>query len=273
LETDEFSGVTLQPGQSAVFPIRLSLRSDPRVLSQFEDVEGAWKTYSIVDASSPDEVFADAYDSSVVKRGDSFLPPQRPPLDDYIYGPEIELSRIDLDGRSMTLPKAPVNEIELMAGEGYGSCPFLYVYDNKSWVKRGKVLAGANAVGNTATETSEFQGFKSRYRIAEEEFEITFLERAFLEVGLADGRTITIKNEIEGLREVDGNTVTITPMQHVDLNFALPSGIERDDVVFSKLVLTGHYRRYSSMPILAKPSPPTGVTMWDSNRPRFPIGD
>ncbi len=82
----------------------------------------------------------------VKKVRESFAPPTAPKPATYVYGPEIALKGLVVAGKPIVFDQASRNFMQLTAGEGYGSCPYLYSWDqsDKAWVRHGKVIDAAN---------------------------------------------------------------------------------------------------------------------------------
>ena len=143
--------------------------------------------------------------------------------------------------------------MQLTAGEGYGSCPYLYAWDDgeHAWVRHGKVIDKANSKDKEMTETKTFSGFRSKFRLAEEELEVSYIDHVKLEVELKDGTGITLKPNFEPMAEQDARYATIKAGDKIEFSFALPPIIKAEDVKQSTLAVTGYYRRYSDL-LMAK---------------------
>ena len=145
--------------------------------------------------------------------------------------------------------QASRNFMQLTAGEGYGSCPYLYVWDNghNAWVRHGKVIDAANSKDKEMTETKTFDGFRSKFRVAEEELEVSYIDHAQLEVELRDGTGMTLRPDLKAMSAQDERYATIKAGDRIEFSFALPPTVRAEDVKRSTLAITGYYRRYSEL--------------------------
>ena len=143
--------------------------------------------------------------------------------------------------------------MQLTAGEGYGSCPYLYAWDDgdHAWVRYGKVIDKANRKEKEMTETKTFAGFRSKFSLAEEEPEVSYIDHAKLEVELNDGTGMTLKPNFEAMTEHDARYATVKMGEKIEFSFTLPPTIKAEDVKRSTLAITGYYRRYSDL-LMAK---------------------
>ena len=57
----------------------------------------------------------------------------------HFYGPEIALKGLVVAGKPIVFDQASRNFMQLTAGEGYGSCPYLYAWDDGD--KAGSAMA------------------------------------------------------------------------------------------------------------------------------------
>lgn len=198
---------------------------------------------------------------TVRKVRESFLRPQTPKAQDYAYGPEIELSGLSVDGKKLQLETPELNivnggssksldvginqisAIPLRRGE---CCPRLYSWreDMQTWAYSGKILHLANGQDRKTTERVEFPSLRTRFRIAEEEAEVFFLERMQLDLKLRDGRSV----QAMARRPVNS---TIPAYASFDIEYDLPNGVTADDVLTSQLEITGYYRRLSDLSFAA----------------------
>ena len=101
------------------------------------------------------------------------------------------------------------------------------------------------------TETKIFSGFRSRFGLAEEELEVSYIDYMKLEVELKDGTRMTLKPNFESMVEQDARYATIKMGEKIEFSFALPPTVKAEDVKRSALAITGYYRRYSDL-LMAK---------------------
>jgi hypothetical protein len=139
--------------------------------------------------------------------------------------------------------------MQLTAGEGYGSCPYLYSWEEgeRAWVRHGKVIHDANSKDKEMTETETFSGFRSKFRLAEDELEVSYIDHVKLEVELSDGTGMTLKPNFAAMSAQDGRYATIKAGARIEFNFTLPPTMKAEDVKQSTLAITGYYRRYSDL--------------------------
>ena len=65
------------------------------------------------------------------------------------------------------------------AGSGYGSCPYIYAMDagEREWVRHGKVIDNVSSPAKETTARLELAGAVTRFKISEEELELTFVHK------------------------------------------------------------------------------------------------
>jgi hypothetical protein len=246
----------IKPGETVAVPLAISFVMADSLKNEFENSAEAAKTYKrIQSAPSVIELKDDTVDPPVVvkKARDSFGPPTAPKPATYFYGPEIALKGLVVGGKQIVFDQASRNFMQLTAGEGYGSCPYLYSWDDgdKAWVRHGKVIDDANSKDKEMTETKTFPGFRGKFRLAEEELEVSYIDRVKLEVELKDGGGMTLKPNFAATAEQDARYATIKAGDRIEFSFALPPTVKADDVKQSTLAVTGFYRRYSDL-LMAK---------------------
>ena len=116
-----------------------------------------------------------------------------------------------------------------------------------AWVRQGKVIDKANSKDKEMTEAKIFPGFRSKFRLAEEELEVSYIDHVKLEVELNNGTGITLKPNFEAMAEQDARYATIKTGDRIEFSFALPPTVKAEDVKQSTLAVTGYYRRYSDL--------------------------
>jgi hypothetical protein len=244
----------IRPGETIAVPLAISFIMADSLKEPFRDQAGAAKTFKAIEAAKPGTVFElkdEGGDTPVVvrKTRESFAPPTAPKPATYAFGPELQLSGLVMDGKQLVFDQASRNFMQLTAGEGYGSCPYLYAWDegHSAWVRHGKVIHQANNKDKEMTETKTFSGFRSKYRLAEEELEVSYIDSVKLEVELKDGTGMTLRPDFEAMNAQDGRYATIKAGDRIEFSFALPPTIKAEDVKQSTLAVTGYYRRYSDL--------------------------
>ena len=248
----------LKPGETMAIPLAISFVMADSLKQPFENAEGAAKTFKAIQSAKPGSVFElkdeDATPPVVIRKTrESFGPPTVPKPALYAFGPELLLTGLVTGGHELVFDQASRNFMQLTAGEGYGSCPYLYAWDDgdHAWVRYGKVIDKANRKEKEMTETKTFAGFRSKFSLAEEEPEVSYIDHAKLEVELNDGTGMTLKPNFEAMTEHDARYATVKMGEKIEFSFTLPPTIKAEDVKRSTLAITGYYRRYSDL-LMAK---------------------
>jgi hypothetical protein len=239
----------LAPGERALIPVRMTFVQSNSLAQRFHNVDAAERFYEWLMSQPADRVFRYSNDFvTVSKRASSYRPPKRPSTATYVYGPELQITGLVVAGEQVNLAETSANYLELTAGEGYGSCPYLYYWNTASreWINYGKVIDDADQPEKARTEIFHLARPTTRLRIAENELEVSYIDEVALILELARGQTIVLKPEIAALRSVDGAQIVLDAHQYVDLEFRLPAGVTEDDVISAQASINGYYRRYSA---------------------------
>ena len=154
-----------------------------------------------------------------------------------------------MGGKQIVFDQASRNFMQLTAGEGYGSCPYLYAWDDghSAWVRHGKLIDTANSKDKEMTETMTFAGFRSKFRLAEEELEVSYIDHVKLEVELKDGTGMTLRPDFEAMAAQDGAMPRSKPATGSSSALLCRRPSKPEDVKQSTLAITGYYRRYSDL--------------------------
>jgi hypothetical protein len=86
----------------------------------------------------------------------------------------------------------------------------------------------------------KLSSLRTRFRIAEEEAEVAFIDRVQLNLGLRNGRILQ-------LRPTRSDNLVIRAYTNSEINFDLPEGITSSDILTSELEVVGYYRRRSEL--------------------------
>jgi hypothetical protein len=252
-QKDDVNPITLAPGEVIAIPMRVTFVPGESIASTFGDITSAKATYEKI-KNSPNSIFSMGSDCG--KKGDvrrdSFRAPTAPTARIYSYGPAVTLKGIVLSGKPIEFDRPLANFSEIVADPGYGSCPFVYAYDDteREWVNHGKIIDAASSPAKETTERRDFVGLNTRFKIREEEPELTFVNRVRLELTLTDGRVITLKprNRLrpEGLNHIE----KIKYGAEREYDFELPLNLSGDAVVTSSFAVTGFYVRYSDASLI-----------------------
>ena len=240
----------LKPGELLAVPLKLSFLTEAEA---FKDKTTAEKIYGWIKKAPAGKLFStskDVFTTPVLKLRESFAPPSVPPHPNYVYGPEFVLKGIGIDGQTIDFKEASRNLLTLSDEPGFGSCPYLYAWDDRDgvWVSRGKVIDDARGKSKETTQRISFAGFRSKFRLAEEELEVSYIDHVKLEVELNDGTGMTLKPDFAAM---DAAGLRATPPSRrataSSSAFALPPTVKAEDVKQSTLAVTGYYRRYSDL--------------------------
>lgn len=130
-----------------------------------------------------------------------------------------------------------------------GSCPVLYAWsgDAKRYERHGKIIHKAATRAKKQTETISFDGWVPRFLIAEEELELARLDAVRAVIRLSDGTLRDLAPTRADLARIDDRTLDLYAGEEVELAFTLPASVAAKDVVETRLVVTGHYDRYSDL--------------------------
>jgi hypothetical protein len=253
----------LQSGARVAVALRIAFAEEP--LPDPQSDEPAETTYKKISSKPPRFLFKSlmgGFNSgkSVSKVRESFLPPSKPIISAFAYGPEVTLSGLSIGGKQFTLEGRASNVLEasfpsrevdlnldlnkitirpLRQGE---CCPVLYSWrdDAQAWVYHGKVLHLANGPEREMTDRVEFKSLRTRFRIAEEEPEGSLIQRTHLKLTLRDGQSVRLSP-----RTAPPGVVRADSAAEVD--FDLPPGVAAGDVATSEFEIVGYYHRYSDL--------------------------
>lgn len=243
----------LAPGERALVPLKMTFVAPKGLAGQFSgklaDARKVYAQYEKLPAGAVVKEDPPGEQNTLQKAKESFRPPELPKVTPYMWGPELTLKGLNVDGKRIILDEQSANFLELTAGEGYGSCPFLYSYDDaaRTWVSHGKVIDNADDATKEMTQDVAITAFATRFRIAEEELEMSEINRVVLKVQRKSGEDLVLLPDDMRLKEKDDRYVRILAGRAINVSFSLPPGTRPDDVTGSTLSVTGYYRRYSSM--------------------------
>lgn len=119
----------------------------------------------------------------------------------------------------------------------------------------GRWIHFADGRKKETTEAITFTGFRSRFRLAEEELEVAYIDSVKLQVELVDGTGMTLRPDLELIAVQNRVYATIKAGDQIEFSFALPPQIEAAQVKQSTLAITGYYRRYSSLLMASRARP------------------
>jgi hypothetical protein len=260
--------VTLNPGERLVIPVRLALSysdyayASPMVpelrtigrrpltglLSNFlRDVKKAGKGFVFNFGEDPDHAekiqMTDAVLHTFANR------PWRNPIvsEDFIFGPSYKISTFNVNSGAANRPSGKTQSIDYTTAGGFGSCPFLYVWDatRNMWLDWGRILVNRVGLAAEATETVPFQVAPSRIAIREREPEETHLADVWLDFTDADGRSIRVKPSGASAQG------TIGEDQEREITFDIPAKLRNSP---ARLRVSGYYIRKPGIEIVPRKS-------------------
>ena len=223
---------TLRPGERLLIPVKISF--GPADLTKFFAFPLTGK-----------KIYAEIGAHGFKGNTDGYASPSK---DTYVFGEEFAVSGLRVGGERIDFKEEP-NFLSLTLASGTGSCPYLTSWDEerKEWVEHGKVLHKAPDQAREYTDTIMLSGFRSRFRLVEREAELASIDAAELAVVLKGGTTLFLATDDKALAAKDGTYLRLALGEVAELDFKLPEGIAEDDVIESKLSLTGFYERYSKI--------------------------
>ena len=229
-------GAAIRPGEALLVPYRIALRSNFKLLSAQAPRQAV-------------EVYQQLVAKGIKTRPDVYATPSTP---SFAFGPELRIAGMVVNGNPIQLSARSSNFVDVSFGYGTGSCPYLLSWDEQrsDWVEHGKVLHPASEQRLESSQTIAMAGFVSRFRLEERESEVTTLDRAELFLTLREGQQVAARPADPGGRGVTPSLVFWGEAH--EFAFALPPGVSAEDVAQSRLVLTGYYQRYSSLPNLSR---------------------
>ena len=172
-----------------------------------------------------------------------------PSVYDQIFGPEWRLTAVNVDGRHVTLAKKSANFLNSTVSALEGSCPYLLAWNpaTERWTEYGKILHVARSKDTEQAQTTQISGFRSKFRLAEREPEVAYIDHAELTAELKDGRSLTLTASEPRLATRDGQYVVLRMGELVDFEFKLPNSVKESDVTESRLTVFGYYEPIASV--------------------------
>jgi hypothetical protein len=261
----------LQPGQALLIPLRLNFNGAQGTGTESADREAAVEGRRNAEARYqqimrarqgsmiPFTIFstrklglkrgAEENTYQLAKTRESFKPHTEPVRTNYAFGPEWNLTGIQIGDEKIDFERREPSFIALTLGDGFGSCPILYAWSSahKRHERFGKVIHKAKSLANKQTETIAFDGWIPSFRLEEEELEVARLDQVRAVIRLADGSIRDLSQRDHRLAHVDGRAFDLWSGEKVDINFRLPRNVTAADVVETRLVINGHYDRYSTL--------------------------
>lgn len=245
------SRIEIKPGEKALVPLRLVFAPAESLRSAVPNSAESRTIWERIRSAPRGTVFRNASqtDGVIKKVHESFKAPSAPSLEPSVYGPEIALRGFVSNGERVVLDQSARNFIQITAGDGYGSCPFLYSWDErlKTWIWHGKVIHRANSKEKEMKQEISLSSLATRFRLREEELELSHIDLAVLRVNLTDGSQRVLLPGNDALAKEDGVYAKIKAGQTLQFEFQLSPHIAPEDVVASTLILKGYYEPYSRL--------------------------
>ena len=121
-------------------------------------------------------------------------------------------------------------------------CPYLYAWNDgqSRWESYGKMIHGAENRDHKRTEVVVLSSFATKFRLAEEEPETSFIDAIHLKVSLRDGSEITLEPQM-AQDDTPHGQIRIAPFTEIKFGFTLPPTIKEADVEKASLSITGYY--------------------------------
>jgi hypothetical protein len=175
---------------------------------------------------------------------------QAPDPKDYTYGPTLTVTGATVNGTRVDFTARPVaNFLQLTSTSEAGSCPYLLSWDDTDhqWVTYGKVLHNGQGEANAYTETVTFPTLRRHFRIEEREPEIAYVQSVRLIVDMRDGTTQTFSPAQTPAAASGAAEIRLMWGEAADISFAIADTLKAEDVVQTRLQVTGYYERYSNL--------------------------
>jgi hypothetical protein len=225
---------TLAPGEKALLPMKITLSSEEFLT----DIFG----YRQASTEIQKRIGANGFRGNVTGHA-------APTFQNYLYGPELVIGGISVNGKRVDLAGRSANRLEMTMSGEIGSCPYLLSSNGKDadWIEHGKVLDKAPSRQREYADTRTLAGFHARFRLEEREPEIAFIDHVELSAVLKTGETVALAPDNARLAARDGDYLRLYWGDAVEIAFALPEGVAEADVVESRFTVTGYYLRYSSL--------------------------
>jgi hypothetical protein len=216
------------------------------------DANAVWSRIKAMPAKSvlSETLELDGKEATYKKYKEAYKAPTLPQRSQYVYGPEVQIAGMIIDGATVMFEGTSANFLEFTASAEGGSCPFLYSWNEArgGWLSHGKVIDEAREKKNERTELVSVPNGVMRFKLAEEEPEVSYIDAMSLRVTMKDGRQIALEAQGDRALKAIDRTYKVLPAytSHV-VSFVWPGALERNDVVKSELAITGYYRRYSTI--------------------------
>jgi hypothetical protein len=142
------------------------------------------------------------------------------------------------------------------AQEG-ASCPYLYAWNEhaSTWQSYGKVIHRGQGLRREMTQVVRLSAFTTKFRLAEEEPEDSFIDQVELRVQLKTGSILTLKPTNTVLADRDAQRLRIPAFDKAEFAFELPKEMTPDDIETASISITGYYERRAPAPVCRRVPP------------------
>ena len=239
--------IVLGAGERVFVPLKITFIASEHVRQMANNAKRARYAYERFRSLPPGTLIDTG--NGVKVRNDLLRPPRTPLANDYVYGPEWRLRALDVNERRVTLAKKSANFLNLTVSSDGASCPYLLAWDTTTdrWTEFGKILHVARSKETEQAHTTRISGFRSKFRLAERELEVAYIDHAELLAELKDGRTLILTASEPRLANRDGQYAVLRMGEVADFEFKLPDNVNESDVSKSKLTVFGYYEPIASL--------------------------
>jgi hypothetical protein len=189
-------------------------------------------------------------------------------MDDFVYGPSLDMTGLMVNGEKVLFAERSRNFLQATIMNQEGSCPFLYAWhpETQSWMWYGKVIHNAKSKAREMTQEIPLTSFANRFRLSEEELELSHIDYVALTLELQDGTSHVLKPNNPSLSEADEKYVRIPAGSFVEFEFTPPADVDAGAVKRSTLTVRGYYEPYSSLNVGDNADKPSVVPIDFRNR-------
>lgn len=168
----------------------------------------------------------------------------------YDFGPSWEITGLLVSDTRFPARSYDPNNFILNAGLEKGSCPIIFIWDEKrqTWIKHGHILVGAVGEERKRTERLKLREAARRIRIEEVEGEEFFLDQVNM-MQNRNGEHIKLVPGDPRLMDVDNKGVIVTSNSGVDITFDgdnIYQQGDETDIVINGFYVPWYYNRVHS---------------------------
>jgi len=151
---------------------------------------------------------------------------------DFVYGPSFTLSSFKVSEAPANTARTKSQSIAYTTAGGYGSCPFVSIWDEdrQMWIDKGRVLVGRIGLSALTEEVYDLDHTPLKVAVKEKEPEVTYLADLWLEVLTSAGSVL--------LRPSSGGGGVIGQDEQIVSTFDVPEALRSCP---AKLHIKGYY--------------------------------